>query len=150
MLSHYCRSSPHPTSGTRAGNRYYGLQFFTRGMPCMTELSFLFYPNGVKIIPEDIYNILTPVALAHLIMGDGGVKPHGLTLCTNSYTLPDVVRLMNVLMIRYRLECILRIKPRYNKNKIEYTIYIRQRSMPLLQAIVIPHMHSSMYYKLGL
>jgi hypothetical protein len=37
----------------------------------MTELHSLFYPNGIKIIPKDIYNMLTPVALAHLIMGDG-------------------------------------------------------------------------------
>jgi hypothetical protein len=30
--------------------------------------------SKVKVIPEDIDNLLTPVALAHWIMGDGLVK----------------------------------------------------------------------------
>jgi len=86
-------------------------------MPCLTELHSLFYLNGsarreqarlrcaagVKIIPQDIYNMLTPVALAHMVMGDGSVSRHGLILCTNSYSVQDVVRLMNVLIIRYIL-----------------------------------------------
>ncbi len=38
-------------------------------------------------------------------MGDGSVERHGLILCTNSYSVQDLGRLMNVLMIRYGLEC---------------------------------------------
>ena len=77
-------------------------------MPCITELYYLFYPNKVKIVPHNIYELLTPVALAHLIMGDGECRSHGLILCTNSYSIQDVVRLMNVLMIIYRLKCNIR------------------------------------------
>jgi hypothetical protein len=69
ILSHYCSSSPRLTNGIKAGNRFYGLQFFTRSMPCLTELHSLFYPNGVKIVPYNIYELLTSIALAHLIMG---------------------------------------------------------------------------------
>jgi hypothetical protein len=111
-------------------------------------LHSLFYSNGVKIIPEDIYNMLTPAAFAHLIMGDGSVQRHGLIICTNSYSLEYVVRFMNVLMVRYRLECNLRLKRRQN-NKIEHTIYISQSSIPLLRTIVTPYFHPSMLYKLG-
>jgi hypothetical protein len=35
-LSHYCSSGPQLTSGIRAGNRFYGLQFLTRSLPCFT------------------------------------------------------------------------------------------------------------------
>jgi len=45
ILSHYCSSSPRLTTSIRAGNRYYGLEFFTRSMPCITELHSLFYFN---------------------------------------------------------------------------------------------------------
>ena len=110
ILSHYCSSSPRLKTGIRAGNRYYALEFFTRSMPCMTELHYLFYTNGVKIIPNNIFELLTPVALAHMIMGDGSVQRSGLIICTNSYSIEDVVRLMNVLMIRYRLECTIRLQ----------------------------------------
>jgi len=74
-------------------------------MPCLTELHSLFYPDGVKIIPNNIYELLTPVALAHLIMGDGSAHKSGLYICTDSYHITDVVRLINVLIIKYRLEC---------------------------------------------
>jgi hypothetical protein len=112
-------------------------------MRCITELYSLFYPNKVKVIPHNIYELLTPVALAHLIMGDGSVQRHGLILCTDSYSIEDVVRLINVLMIRYRLECSLRF---YRKN--QYRIYIRQDSMSILRTIVTPYFHSSMLYKI--
>jgi hypothetical protein len=146
-LSHYCSSYPMVRNRTSFGKETIELQFFTRSMPCMTELYYLFYPNGVKIIPNNIYELLTPVALAHMIMGDGTARKYGLEICTNSYSIEDVVRLMNVLMIRYRLECTIRLKKRQN-NKIEYMIYISQGSMPLLLNIVSPFMHSSMLYKL--
>lgn len=87
--------------------------------------------------------MLTPVALAHMIMGDG-VNDHGdgLILCTDSYTLEDVVRLINVLIIRYNLECSLR------RASNKYRIYIKKRSMPLLRSIVSPYMHNTMLYKI--
>jgi len=143
ILSHYCNSIPFLTTGIRAGNRFYGLEFRTRSMPCLTELYSLFYPHAVKIIPLDIYNMLTPVALAHMIMGDGSVKLYGLIICTDSYTVQDVVRFINVLMIRYRLECTLRFH-----STTQPIIYISQSSMPSLLNIVSPFMHSSMLYKL--
>jgi len=142
LLSHYCSSSPQLTSGIRSGKRYHGLQFFTRTMPCITELYFLFYPKGVKSIPQNIYALLTPIALAHLIMGDGVAKKTGLVLCTDSYSIEDTVRLLNVLITRYRLNSTLRIAI-----KNQYRIYIQQDSMASLVKIVSPYMHYTMLYK---
>lgn len=146
LLSHYCSSGPSLVINNREGKTHYGLQFF-RSMLCLTELYSLFYPNKVKIIPKDIYNLLTPIALAHLIMGDGSTRPHGLTICTNNYLLKDVVRLMNVLIIRYNLKCTLHLHKQNNKNG--YEIYIKQQSMFLLRNIVSPYTHSVMSYKLN-
>jgi hypothetical protein len=44
------------------GNQYFALQFETRSLPCFTELLYLFYVNKVKVVPENIYEMLTPVA----------------------------------------------------------------------------------------
>ena len=60
-------------------------------------------------------------------MGDGSAQKHGIILSTDSYSLPDVIRMMNVLIIRYRLNCRLRKHGEYNR------IYIRNGSMPLLR-----------------
>lgn len=65
ILSHYCNSLPVFKKGIRKGNENYSLGFTTRSLLCFTELHSLFYPNKVKIIPDNIYDLLTPVALAH-------------------------------------------------------------------------------------
>jgi len=40
------------------------------------------------------------------IKGDGSYQPRGsLVLCTDSFSLQDIIKLMNVLMVRYGLEC---------------------------------------------
>lgn len=78
-------------------------------------------------------------------MGDGVAKEYGLILCTDSYKTIDVIRLMNVLMVKYRIECTLRYhRPTHPR------IYIRQRSMPIVRELVKPHMAKSMLYKIGL
>ncbi len=116
-------------------------------MPCLTSLHRLFYPNGKKIIPQNLYELLTPVApasqRAHLIMGDGSAQRHGLLICTDSYSLQDVVHFINVLIIKYRLNCSLRYH-----TPTQPRIYISQRSLPLLQSIVREHMCPSMLYKI--
>lgn len=145
LLSHYCNSMPHLIINNREGKIHYGLGLFTRSLPCFTEFHSLFYKNGIKIIPNNIYELLTPVALAHWVMGDGVAKSHGLILCTDSYPIKDVVRLINVLIIKYRLECTIRV---HKEN--QYRIYIRQKSMPLLIKIIKSHIHPSMLYKLNL
>ena len=142
-LSHYCSSFPIVRNRSRFGKETIGLEFKTRSMACLTKLRELFYPNGIKIIPQNIYELLTPIALAHMIMGDGAVRSHGLIICTDSYTVQDVVRLMNVLMIRYRLDCTCRFY-----STTQPRIYIIQHSMPSLLNIVYPYMHPSMLYKL--
>jgi hypothetical protein len=79
-----------------------------------------------------------------MIMGDGAVRPSGLLLCTDSYSIQDAVRLMNVLVIRYRLDCTVRfINKRYPR------VYIRKNSMSALRSIVAKHMIPSMLYKLN-
>lgn len=144
ILSHYCSSYPSLVTGVRAGVRYYGIEFFTRALPCFTDIYHLFYKDSIKVIPQNIYELLTPMALAHWIMGDGVSRPYGLQLCTDSYSLTDTVRLMNVLMIRYGLICTL-----HKKREGQYRIYISSKSMPKLKEIVTPYMHESMSYKLS-
>jgi hypothetical protein len=126
------------------GKENIGLEFFTRSLPCFTSLYTLFYPKGKKVIPSNIYEFLTPVALAHLIMGDGSPASGGLRISTDSLTVQDVVKLSNVLIIRFGLVITL------HKNGENYRIYISKKSMPFLISIVKPYMVKSMYYKLSI
>jgi len=99
--------------------------------------------NGVKVVPavEIMYDFLSPMALAHWIMGDGAAYSSGLILCTESFSIIDNVKLMNILMLKYQLKCSLTSRNR---------IYIQAQSIPRLRSIVLPYMEYTMHYKLGL
>jgi hypothetical protein len=77
-------------------------------------------------------------------MGDGQRREQGLVLCTDSYTIQEVVCLVNVLIIRYSLICTIR-----EVNKDQYRIYISEKSMNNLRAIVLPYMVDMFFYKLN-
>lgn len=113
-MSHYCSSTPHVTTGIILSKQLYAWELFTKSLPYFIEIHTIFYANGIKIISEDIYNLLIPIALAQLIMGDGYVERPGLTICTYSYSVEEVLRLINVLIIRYRLECTIRVHKKIN------------------------------------
>lgn len=98
-LAHYCSSKPIIRHRTRIDKQTIGLQFMTRLLPCFTELYHLFYVNGKKGIPNNIYDLLTPVALAHIIMGDGYASRHGLIICTNSYSIQDIFKIKSPLVL---------------------------------------------------
>lgn len=100
-LSHYCSNLPNITTSKRKGNIFYGLGFGTRSLPCFNEIYNLFYKDKVKRIPDNIYDLLTPIAIAHWIMGDGAKLNKGLILCTDSFTVQELITLMNVLKIKY-------------------------------------------------
>jgi hypothetical protein len=130
---------PYSCTRSRKGVNYFSIGLWTPCLPFLTELYCLFYVNGIKCIPDSIYDLLTPIVLAHWIQGDGGQEGSGLTLCTDSFTIPDVLRLMNVLIIRYGLDCTILMKQgKYPR------IIIRTKSMPLLRSIVGPYMCTSM------
>ena len=146
ILSHYCNSLPVYRERIRKGKEQCSLEFTTRSLPCFTELYHMFYPDKTKIIPNNIYDLLTPVALAHVIMGDGSFHPvnGGLLICTDSYSIKEVVNLMNVLIIRYNLTCSIR-----QHNKGQYRVSIHKQSIKSLAALVKPYMDPSFYYKIG-
>ena len=98
------------------------------------------------MVPYNIYDLLTPVALAHFIMGDGGFKSKGIFICTDSYSIQDVVRIINVLIIRYDLKCTLH----KSSNGLGYRIYISRNSVERILKIVKSYIIPSLYHKLGI
>ena len=60
------------------GKSFPAMTITSRSLACFTELYHLFYPlseQGLrkKVVPANIAELLTIEALAHWIMGDGGV-----------------------------------------------------------------------------
>jgi len=89
-----------------------------------------------------IFEDLNPVALAVWAQGDLNKHNKGFRNNTQSFTLQQVVILLNVLIIKYGLDSTVfydRARPR---------IFILTNSMNKFRTIVGPHFHPSMLYKL--
>ena len=68
-------------------------------------------------------------------------------LSTESYTYDEVVLLVNAMVTNFNIKPTIQLK---NKSKGQYIIYIFKSDVNSLRSNLLPHMPSSMHYKLGL
>ena len=130
----------------RTGLTYDSLIFKTLALPCFNEYHELFYPNGVKIIPNNISDYLTEVSLAFWIMDDGGKTTHGdLLLHTNSYTLEEVELLVSVLNNKFNLT-----SKKIQRKPNQWAILISKKELDKVRTLTSAYIHSSMKYKFSL
>ena len=64
ILQHYCKSYPKLVKTQIKGREFYGIEITTRAIPCFTQLRDIFYRGRIKIIPENLYDLLTYEGLA--------------------------------------------------------------------------------------
>lgn len=143
-LFHYCRSCPRPIKTNINGKIFSSVMLATRVYPCFTEWYNMFYREGKKVVPLDLYNMLTYEALAHWIMGVGTKSNNGLTLQTQSFTIQECVFIISILIHKFNLKCSIHLQ------RNQPTIYISRKSMKKLRPLILPYMCDSMVYKLGL
>jgi len=127
----------------RTGKIYTNLNFWSKALPLLNEFYIKFYNNKVKIVPLDL-SLLTPIALAHFVMQDGSRgTSNGLYLCTDCFTYNDVQRLSLYLNNIYNIKCSI------HKSGKNYRIYILVKSVETVKLLILPFMHETMRYKLG-
>jgi len=148
QLCHYCSKGPSLNKVLLHKQIFYALSFTTRSLPCITELYDLFYPEGKKIIPRNIYDLLTWEALAHWLYlnsnikfryfnSSHGTKLNGLYIDVKSFSIKDIVKLINVLIYKFNLTCSLQVIKRD-----KFFIYIKNKSIPLLLSGISPYINS--------
>ena len=87
---------------------------------------------------------MTPLALAHWLMQDGSRgTSKGLYICTDGFMLEDIKRLSQFLSKKYLIKCSIHKAGKY------YRIYILCKSVETVKNLILPFMHKSMTYKLG-
>ena len=94
------------------------------------------------------------MSLAFLIMDDGGwvSGSKSVRISTNNFTLQEVELLREMFKIKFDLDCTVQMlsKKGGNTPKDKYSLYIKVASLPRLRELIVPYMHPSMLYKLGL
>jgi ubiquinol-cytochrome c reductase cytochrome b subunit len=143
----YCNPTT-PMIQTRLGNK--GtirkiIRFKTWTYSNFNWIHDLWYKDNVKVIPLNIGEYFTPLALAIWIMDDGTKLGSSLKFDTNSFTYSECLLLVKVLHENFNLKASIQSAGVEN----QYVIYLWKESMPRLREIVLPYVHPSMKYKLG-
>lgn len=148
-FSHYCSapfklsktSLPARPAGARA-KTFYAVYFSTRSYPCFTEFYFLFYKNKVKVVPHNLYDLLTYESLAHWIMCDGTKSYNTIVLQTQSFDIQQVVFILNVLLIKFDIHSTI------NFQRNQPVLYIKTSSFKKLLPKILPYFVDSLKYKI--
>jgi len=129
----------------RTKETYISVSFTTMQLPCFNEFREMFYVLNTKIVPINIYDLLTPRGLAFWIMDNGSRQGAGLYLSTYSFSNEDMDRLMFTLQDKFGLKCSIH----YNRDN-KPIIYIFKEYMDNKKSLVSPYFIEEMLYKLGL
>jgi hypothetical protein len=85
-------------------------------------------------------------------MADGSKRGKGLILCTDSYTITEVVILINILKIKFDLDSSIRyhisVLPKNIKKKVQ-RIYIDKNNLDKIKPYIKHYFVDSMLYKIN-
>jgi hypothetical protein len=149
LFSSYCGTVPKTSIGAldkRTGVRHTSIRFNTLSLPCFNELYNLFVVNGVKTVPLNMGDLLTPLSLAYWIGDDGCFcqRDRAIILSTQGFSLQEVELLTKVLTDKFNLKCSV------NKSRNAFIIRISPKSLKDLQSLLKDVMPRAMLHKIGL
>ena len=75
-------------------------------------------------------------------MGDGAKRNKGIVLCTDSFTLKEVILLMNILTIKFDLNCSI------HNDGNKYRIFINNISLNKILNKIKPYFDNHFLYKI--
>nr|YP_010044420.1 LAGLIDADG endonuclease [Trametes coccinea]QPF23661.1 LAGLIDADG endonuclease [Trametes coccinea] len=149
IFKDYCNSEPKITTSIdkRPGKKdlNISIKFWTQSLPCFNQFRELFYDElGIKYIPSNLDEIITPRSLAYWAMDDGYKSGKGFYFCTESYTLEDNIKLSQILKNRFNLECGI------HKHTNGHRLYVFSSSKDILLELIKPYLIEHFYYKFDL
>lgn len=100
-----------------------------------------FYINGVKIVPEELINKLSPLGLAIWFMDDGSSDLNGYKFSVDCFIEEDIIKLVNMLKTNFNIDCTYNI----NQNRV---IHVKLNSTKKFKSLVEPYICDCMKYKL--
>ena len=117
--------------------------FHTKSMEELGILYHYFYKAKIKILPEDIFEILNPQMIAVWFMDDGSNTKESFTLNTHGFERKDQERIVNFLRKTFQINATI-VKDR-TKFKIRIGKYDFQKFLDIVEPFIIP----SMIYKIA-
>ena len=116
--------------------------FHTRSLKNFGIIHEIFYKNGVKKFPTDIFPIFTDKMLAVWYMDDGSNNNGRITLSTHSFSLEEQKIIICFLKDKYN------INPTIVKDRAQWKISIGRFDYDKFISIVSPFIPKAMSYKI--
>jgi hypothetical protein len=117
--------------------------FHTKSFREFGLLNQYFYQHEKKILPDYIFDLITPKMLAIWFMDDGSYTGNSATISTHSFAQEDQVRAAGFLRTKFGINATI-VKDR-TKWKISIGKYDFENFISVIQPFIIP----SMIYKIG-
>ena len=138
----------------KAKKNYHQHYFATKPLKELAYYREHFYPEGKKIIPEDMGSLLKDnLSLAVWYMDDGNLdfrnKYHfNASIATFCFSYKECVHLALVLKDNFDIEA--RVHKSTMRGKLQYRLYIAAGSMERFIDLIRPYIQSVFLYKIGL
>nr|YP_009926598.1 hypothetical protein [Wolfiporia cocos]QNH92656.1 hypothetical protein [Wolfiporia cocos] len=150
---------PRPWPNPKTGKPVRQYAFSSRCLASLSQIHNQWYVwsntlnTFIKIVPSNIGELLTPMGLAHWIMGDGyrNKADKTIEICTDNFTFSEVEFLINVLKDKFDLVATPKKRIQANK-KVCWRIRFsgKPENISKLISLVRPHFIPSMLYKLNI
>lgn len=127
--------------------------FSTFKLPVFAELFHQWYNildgKSIKHLPSNIYELLTPVAIAYWVASDGHfiLREGVVRISTDNFTLAEVELLQTILFNKFGIKS---TRSHNGSGKEQYRIRISKASMPAFQSLIASHIPPMMAYRAGL
>ena len=146
-LGYLCSGLPMSAKTVKRGKLFYSVYLQTRQLALLNEIFDLFYLTNkgqlIKTVKQELFFHMDYIVLAHWIMGDGSKRAKGLVLCTDNFSLQEVVLLVNILILKFD------INPTIQKEKNKFRIYINGKSLMKIKPFILPYFVDHFLYKLN-
>jgi len=148
-LGYLCSGLPMSAKTVIRGKINYSVFIQTRQLVCLNEIFHLFYKINndqvIKTIKQELFFYMDYMVLAHWIMAatQGSKRAKGLVLCTDNFSLQEVVLLVNILILKFD------INPTVQKEKNKFRIYINGKSLMKIKPFIRPYFVDHFLYKIN-
>jgi hypothetical protein len=153
LLKDYMKNPVKEVQVKGANKVYTNYRLKTMTLPIFNIYHEIFYVYNdltnkyVKIVPDLILDLMNPIVLAYLIMGDGNYDTlrNRVRIYTNSFSKEDVVKLQKA--INQNLGIVVGV---LHDRKDQWILTIGAKQIPKLQQLVSPYFEPSMLYRINM
>ena len=132
---------------------YTNYRFKTKTLPVFNQYYEMFYKfkseqnKYVKVVPDNMIDLMDPIVLAYMIQGDGNFDKgrNRVRIYTNSFTKTEVENLANAINVKLNIYAGV-----LHDRKDQWILTIGAKNLELLRKLVSPYFNSSMLYRLDL